>query len=90
MESTSPTLPAQLFVWRGNTGTASTWDLPGGVFPDHQLFNDAGDTGFHVESPRTGAVKTFIWDHVIVEGGIDVGFHYVSTDHGFEIKIYSM
>lgn len=73
-------IPSDRFTWTGNKGCAEASDLRG--FPGQQVYRDAADLGFEVESLRTGTVRLFVYSEDVLDAnGEDlVARRYVSVD----------
>lgn len=59
-----------------------------GYFPGpRQIWDDACDTGFYLESHKTGRKILFVLSETCVEDGFPVEWLYISADPEFEFEL---
>ena len=93
------TVPSNLFTWTGGTGVADLTDLSGYAYSlgrlCRQVWDDACDCGFVIESKLTGKRLLFLYceEETDREGEV-TGWGFVSAEvklgrivHDFKLKI---
>ncbi len=87
-----PIYPSRVFTWKGNSAVSDVSDMHAYASPQwSQLYDDACDVGFAIESDRTGKVVRFSLGREEFSGhGEDkevVGWNFISICGKYKILV---